>query len=226
MKSSRIQINRRSFFKSSTAAAAAAALFQVPGLYAEQLVTTPSQTEGPYFPDKFPLDTDNDLIVLNDSITPAVGEVTWLSGRVIDTSGAPVRNTTVEIWQCDAKGSYIHSQGGNPRNKGEKDAHFQGFGRFLTSSKGEYFFRTIKPVSYPGRTPHIHVIVRKGDKRLLTTQCYIKGHQMNDNDGVLRSIRDPKIKDLCMVDWKPLNDSPTPSWAAEFNIIVGATPEA
>lgn len=36
-------------------------------------------TEGPFYPDKMPLDTDNDLLIVNDSITPAVGEVTYVS---------------------------------------------------------------------------------------------------------------------------------------------------
>ena len=32
--------------------------------------------------------------------------------------------------------------------------HALGFGRFLTGSSGEYYFRTVKPVPYPGRAPH------------------------------------------------------------------------
>jgi len=78
----------------------------------------------------------------------------------------------VEIWQVDASGSYIHSRSGD---RGKRDKNFQGYGRFLTGSKGEYYFRTIKPVGYQTRTPHIHVIVKKGDRRLLTTQLYVKG---------------------------------------------------
>lgn len=213
---------RRHFFQSS--AVGAAALFSTPGLFAETLLKTPRQTEGPYYPDKFPLDTDNDLIMLNDSLTPAIGEITYLSGQIIDTKGSPVKNAVVEIWQCDGKGSYLHSKGANPRNGRQRDNHFQGFGRFLTGSKGEYFFRTIKPVPYPGRTPHIHVIVKKGEKRLITTQCYIKGHEMNARDGVLRNIRDPKLKQLCMVDWKPITDSKTKEYTAHWDIIVGLTP--
>lgn len=213
---------RRQFLRG--ALAGYAALVTCPGAFAEALQMTPPQTEGPYYPDKFPLDTDNDLIVVNDALTPAVGEITYLSGTVTDVHGSPVRNATVEIWQCDSQGSYLHSRGANPTNGGRRDTGFQGFGRFLTSSKGQYFFRTIKPVPYPGRTPHIHVIVKKGDKRLLTTQCYIAGHELNANDGVLRSIRNPDLRELCMVKWTPVADAPTPQFTAEFNIIVGATP--
>src|SRR5688572_3565283 len=88
---------------------AAAGFFTTPGAFAEALTMTPRQTEGPFYPDKLPLDTDNDLLILNDSITPAVGEVTYLSGRILGPNGAPIRGATIEIWQCDANGVYIHS---------------------------------------------------------------------------------------------------------------------
>src|SRR5688572_16968225 len=130
--------------------ALAAAWFTMPGAFAEELVVTPQQTEGPFYPNRLPLDTDNDLLIINDSITPAVGQVTRLNGRVLDRHGDPVRNATVEIWQVDNKGVYLHSRSGNSTRR---DPNFQGFGRFETDSTGRYFFRTIKPVPYAGCTP-------------------------------------------------------------------------
>src|SRR5918992_508806 len=91
------------------AGAAAAACWFAPGAFAEELTRTPAQTEGPFYPDRLPLDTDNDLLIINDEITPAVGEVTWLSGRILDAKGDPIRNAVVEIWQVDSKGAYLHS---------------------------------------------------------------------------------------------------------------------
>jgi protocatechuate 3,4-dioxygenase beta subunit len=102
-----------------------------------------------------------------------------------------VRNALVEIWQVDNNGVYIHSK---DRRHDLHDGHFQGYGRFLTGSGGEYHFRTIKPVVYPGRTPHIHFKIGKNEKELLTTQCYIKGEPHNERDGVYRGIRDPKAR--------------------------------
>ena len=216
--------SRRHFIQS--AMLGSAVLFTTRGAFAEALVATPAQTEGPYYPDHLPLDTDNDLIVLNDSLTPAVGEITHLSGRVLDLKGQPIRNATVEIWQCDNRGHYLHTQGRNRRTEEKRDSNFQGYGRFLTPSSGEYYFRTIKPVAYPGRPPHIHVIVRQGDRRLLTTQCYIKGHPLNDeNDGVLRSIRDARARESVMVEWTPIPDSRVGAYAAKFDIVIGRTPE-
>src|SRR5215218_1027184 len=128
--------NRRRFLSNL---ALGAALFTTPGLLANELVRTPAQTEGPFYPDHLPLDTDNDLLIVNDSITPAVGDITWLSGRVLNESGEPVRNATVEIWQVDNNGVYLHT---DSDRHARRDSNFQGFGRFVTGSSGEYVFRT------------------------------------------------------------------------------------
>src|SRR5512145_1383525 len=178
--------------------------FVVPGAFAEALVRTPRQTEGPFYPDHLPLDTDNDLLVINDGITPAVGEVTYLSGRILDGRGDPIRNAVVEIWQCDNNGAYLHSKTGNSE---KRDKNFQGFGRFVTGSSGEYLFRTIKPVPYPGRAPHIHYKVKRSGKELLVTQCYIKGHPGNEKDGIWKSIKDERQRAAVTVDFAPLKGS-------------------
>jgi protocatechuate 3,4-dioxygenase beta subunit len=202
--------------------AASTAFLTVPGLFAEELTRTPAQTEGPFYPDKLPLDTDNDLLILNDKLTPAVGEITHLTGRVLDLNGKPLRNVVVEIWQCDNNGSYLHT---GSSNKEKEDKNFQGFGRFLTSSTGEYYFRTIKPVPYPGRTPHIHFAIRSKGKELLVTQCYVKGHPNNDRDGIYRSLRDEKSRAALTVDFAPLKESKVGELAAKFDIVLGTTPE-
>ena len=213
---------RRVFLQRS--AALSPALFLAPGLFAQELEKTlrrtPAQTEGPFYPDQLPLDTDNDLLVLNDASTPALGEVTHLSGRVLTAAGEPVRGATVEIWQADANGNYIHTRGGDAARR---DAGFQGFGRFLTDSTGRYYFRTIKPVPYGGRTPHIHLAVNRKNERLLTTQCYVKGHPRNGRDGVLRGTPQDQVERL-MVNFEPLKDSAAGEYAAAFDVVLGGTP--
>ena len=211
--------DRRTFI---TSLAFAATFFAVPGAFANELVLTPRQTEGPFFPDKLPLDTDNDLLIINDAVTPAVGEVTWLSGRVLNERGEPVRNAVVEIWQVDKNGAYLHSRSGN---REQRDGNFQGFGRFVTGSSGEYLFRTIKPVPYPGRTPHIHFGIKTKGRERFTTQCYIEGEPQNERDGVLRGIRDPKAKASVIVPFVPLKESRIGELAARFDIVLGFTPE-
>src|SRR5262245_29278513 len=216
-----LRSSRRGFLG---ALALGAAYFTTPGLFADELsrVKTPPQTEGPFYPDKLPLDTDNDLLVINDAITPAVGEVTHLSGKILDARGEPVRNALVEIWQVDAKAVYIHTR---CPDQDKRDKNFQGFGRFLTGSSGEYYFRTIKPVPYPGRTPHIHFKVKRGGKELLTTQCYVKGEPLNEKDGIFRAIRDPKARDAILVDFAPVKGSRLGELTARFDIVLGVTPE-
>ena len=202
--------------------AAGSALFAAPGAFAEALTRTPAATEGPFYPDHLPLDTDNDLLILNTSTTSALGDVAYVSGRILDANGSPLRNAVVEIWQCDNNGAYLHSRTGNAD---KKDKNFQGYGRFLTGSTGDYLFRTIKPVSYPGRTPHIHYKVKLGTKELLTTQLYIKGHAGNDKDGIWRSIKDGKARESCTVDFAPLPGAKAGELAAKIDIVLGFTPE-
>jgi protocatechuate 3,4-dioxygenase, beta subunit len=211
--------NRRVFLSTLTLSAAA---FTTRGLFADELVRTPKQTEGPFYPNKLPLDTDNDLLVINDGITPAVGEVTYLTGRILDAKGDPVRNALVEIWQVDNNGAYIHTK--DP-NAASHDKNFQGFGRFLTGSTGEYYFRTIKPVLYTGRTRHIHYKIKRGSKELLTTQCYVKGESANERDFIYRGIRDPKARDSVTIDFTPIPGSRIGELAAKFDVVLGFTPE-
>src|SRR6266481_7549161 len=209
--------NRRRFLRRLSLGAA---LFTVPGAFAEELVRTPRQTEGPFYPDHLPLDTDNDLIIVNEAATPAVGEITHLWGRILDGRGAPLRNALVEIWQVDGNGVYLNRHD----THAARDKNFQGFGRFLTGSSGEYYFRTIKPVPYPGRTPHVHYKVKRNGKELLTTQCFIKGHPGNARDGVWRGMRDETTRASVLVDFAPIKDSRIGELAAKFDIVLGFTP--
>ncbi len=199
-----------------------AAFFSMPGAFAEQLMRTPAQTEGPFYPDHLPLDTDNDLLVVNDSLTPAVGEVTYLSGRILGPTGEPVRNAVVEIWQCDHSGVYLHS---GSDNAAKRDRNFQGFGRFVTGSMGEYLFRTIKPVPYPGRTPHIHFKIKRTGHELLTTHCYIKGYAGNPRDGIWRDLGSAEKQAAVTVDFAPLPGAKAGELTAKFDVVLGVTPE-
>ncbi len=209
---------RRRFLKDIAFTAAA---FSTPGLLAEELTKTAKQAEGPFYPDKLPLDTDNDLIIINDTIAPAVGEITHLTGRVLSQSGAPIRNAVVEIWQADSTGSYIHTRG----RREKMDKNFQGFGRFMTGSTGEYYFRCIKPTKYVGRPPHIHYAIYQNGKRVLTTQLYIKGDPTNEKDFLFRQAKTAEAKATLVTDFKPIPQSKTGELAANWDVVLGVTPE-
>ena len=146
------------------------------------LRVTPAQTEGPFYPVVFPNDTDHDLL-RNGNLTYPEGQAAWLEGSVSDLQGRPVKGAQVEIWQCDGAGHYHHAGDG-----GRADNRFQGFGRVTVGTDGSYRFRTIRPVAYSGRTPHIHVKVRLGRRELLTTQLYVAEEPGNTRDFLWRSM--------------------------------------
>lgn len=204
-----------------------AALFTVPGAFAEELsrktvTKTAWVEEGPFYPPKLPLDTDNDLLIVNNNITPAVGDITHLSGRLLNASGDPVRNATIEIWCVDHDGVYLADRG----NQSQFDANFQGFGRFLTSSTGEYYFRTLKPVRYPGRqAPHIHFKIKTKGQPEWTTQLFIKGYPGNEQDGVYLQIAGA-ARETVTKDFTSVKDSRIGELAAQFDIVLGFTPKA
>jgi protocatechuate 3,4-dioxygenase, beta subunit len=178
--------------------------------------------EGPFYPDRLPLDTDNDLIVINNALTPAVGEITHLSGRILGANGSPLRNAIVEIWQVDNNGSYLHSQS---ENRERHDRNFQGFGRFLTGTSGEYYFRTIKPVPYPGRTRHVHFKVKLRGMPDFTTQLYVRDDPGNARDRLYNSIREQRARDSITASFSPIPNSRIGELAARFDIILASTPE-
>lgn len=191
-----------------------------PGAFAERLLT-PAQTLGPFYPDQLPLDQDNDLLIVDDHLTPASGTVVHLYGLILDARGKPLKDALVEIWQVDAHGVYLHSRGGE---RNARDVNFQGYGRFVTGANGEYRFRTIRPVAYPGRTPHIHVAVTLPGQPRFVTQCYIRGERDNQRDGVLNAIRDPQARERLIVPFVPVAGSTAGEQVARFDIVLGFTP--
>jgi len=214
-----IPIDRRRFFKSMAVATTG---FTVAGSFAEALTLTPSMTQGPYYPDNIPLDKDNDLLYLSDHLTPAIGTITYLSGRVLDSSGNPIRGALVELWHADNGGSYIHSQGAQ---RTTRDANFQGFGQYLTGSTGGYRFRTIKPGLYTGRTRHFHVGITLPGRTRFTTQLFWAGEAANSTDSVLNGIADGAQRESVIKTYTAVPDTTTGEVQTTWDIVMGLTPE-
>src|SRR5438045_2379558 len=116
----------------------------------------PQQAPGPFYPRSYPEDSDHGLVHVKGRAEPAKGTVIRVAGRILDRAGRPLAGARVEIWQCDQNGRYHHVQDGGGRTL---DDNFQGFGRTVADADGRYNFVTIRPVPYPGRTPHIHFAV-------------------------------------------------------------------
>ena len=171
---------------------------------------TPRQTEGPFYPVNLPKDSDFDLL-RNGSQAYTRGQPAWVEGSVTDLQGKPLSGAQVEIWQCDEAGHYHH-----PGDGGKADPAFQGFGRVTVGADGRYRFRTIRPVAYSGRTPHIHVKVKLASRELLTTQLYVAGDPHNERDFLWRNLGDRR--ELLTVAFRPGSDG----LQASFPIVVRA----
>jgi protocatechuate 3,4-dioxygenase, beta subunit len=132
---------------------------------------TPSDAEGPFYPTRLPSEADADLTRVAGRANAAKGTPLEISGRVVGTDGKPLAGAKVELWQCDAHGRYHHVDG----DPGTRDENFQGYGVVMTDSEGRYAFRTIRPVPYGGRPPHLHFKLAHARAQPLTTQLYPRG---------------------------------------------------
>ncbi len=187
-----------------------------------KLALTPRQSTGPFYPRRLPLDSDNDLVTVAGRAQGAAGTVSHVMGRVLDSAGNPLGGMRVEIWQCDSRGVYHH-----PRDSrgAEADHDFQGYGRTVTGDDGAYRFRTIAPVPYPGRAPHIHFALSGRGLSGFTTQMYIAGHPLNDGDFVLRRIPEGPARQSILVEFGPGDAIEPGARLANFDIVLALTPE-
>jgi protocatechuate 3,4-dioxygenase beta subunit len=182
------------------------------------LQPTPAQTAGPFYPVTFPPDSDNDLIHVAGHSGSARGTAARITGRVLDRDGRPVSGARVEIWQCDANGRYHYVR--DDRADRPRDDNFQGYGTATADPSGVYQFLTIKPVAYPGRTPHIHFAVSGRGFERFVTQMYVAGEPENAIDPVLTGVRDPVLRDRLIVALNPAHDANPAVLKGEFDIVL------
>jgi len=185
---------------------------------AARLTPTPAQSAGPFYPTEPPPEDDHDLTHVRGGNGIARGRITDLSGRLLDPDGRPISATRIEIWQCDANGHYHHPL--DPSD--ERDPNFQGFGHAITDADGRYRFRTIRPVPYPGRTPHIHFAVFPRGERRFTTQLYVRDEPRNAADFLFGRIP-PDRRALVLADFLPARREGV-ELAASFDLILSVTP--
>lgn len=181
---------------------------------ARQLLITPRQSEGPFYPDRMPPDIDADLLRVPGRKPYSRGQVAHVRGRVLDGAGQPLAGIKVEIWQCDAAGRYHHTQDG-----GRADPDFQGYGHAVTRKDGAYAFRTIRPAAYAGRTPHIHFKLSAAGRERLTTQMYVAGDPGNLRDGLFQRLR-PAAQRALAVPFRRADQIEPGALLGVFNIVL------
>lgn len=151
-----------------------------------------TMTDGPFYPPRAwreqwaDWDADLSRVQRDGRVMQAQGEALGLELRLIDVNGRIVDGAEVEIWQCDALAAYRH-----PRVQqvaGSYDEGFQGFGASRSGPDGQTRFRTIRPVPYPGRTPHVHIKLRHASFGELTSQLFIAGETGNTRDFLWRAL--------------------------------------
>ena len=170
----------------------------IPDISSGSLTRTPWQGEGPFYPDKIPEDTDNDLVKNGEYSIEAGGKILILNGILVNLDSQPVNGVSIEIWQTDKNGVYLHS---DSFARDIMDKQFQGFGRTKTVRNGRFFFRTIVPTEYPGRTPHIHMKLWSEGQNVLTTQLYIHNHPQNEKDFLFQrmSLTEQRINSMKLI---------------------------
>ena len=188
----------------------------IPGISCGSLIRTPWQGEGPFYPDKIPVDTDNDLVKNGDNSFEAGGKILILNGILLNPDSEPVNHVSIEIWQTDKNGVYMHS-GSFARDI--MDKQFQGFGRTKTDRNGRFFFRTLVPTEYPGRTPHIHMKLWREGQNVLTTQLYIHNHPQNESDFLFQrmSLTEQRINSMKLI---PATNKNTAEYRTFVKIVV------
>jgi protocatechuate 3,4-dioxygenase, beta subunit len=214
----RLPLPRRHLLAASMAGAGAL-LLSGPTRALAALLPTPQQTTGPFYPETLPADADNDLLHVAGRGEPARGVPTQIAGRVLDRNGRPLSGARVEIWQCDANGRYHHVRDGGADRA--RDQNFQGFGQTVTDATGAYRFLTIRPVPYPGRTPHIHFAVSARGVPRFVTQMYVAGEPGNERDALLLGIGDPAARARVVVPLEQAPDVGPGGLAGRFDIVLG-----
>jgi protocatechuate 3,4-dioxygenase, beta subunit len=182
-----------------------------------------SEATGPVFGHERVGPLDHDLT--RQHAGEPIGERIVLTGRVLDGDGRRVRDSLVEIWQCNAAGRYAHAV---DRHPAPLDPNFTGAGRCLTDREGRYRFVTIKPGAYPWqnhdnawRPAHVHFsLFGPAFATRLVTQMYFPGDPLFAQDPIFNSVRDPAARER-MISRLDLSMT-EPDWALgyRFDIVL------
>jgi catechol 1,2-dioxygenase len=173
---------------------------------------------------------------MGDSISlDGKGEPLYMSGKVLNESGVPIEGALLDVWQTSYDGFYDVQDARQPAMNLR--------GQFTTGDEGRYFFRSVKPSSYPipsdgtvgtmlaalGRHPmrpaHVHFIVSAPGYQSVTTHVFVDGDPYLDSDavfGVKESLIVPFVRhdDPAAAERLGLGN---PFYTAEYDFVLVRT---
>lgn len=212
---------RRRFALATGAALAALAC---PALASSRRTVAP-MTDGPFYPPRAwreqwsDWDADLSRVQRDGRTLVARGEHLGLELRLLDANGRIVDGAEFEIWQCDALAAYHHPD--VRQTAGSFDEAFQGFGASRSDREGAVRFRSIRPVPYPGRTPHIHVKLRHASFGELTSQLFIAGDPGNARDFLWRALQ-PADREMLEMKLQPAAAGTGLRWQVQHTLVLPA----
>ncbi len=196
----------------------AAGLAGMPSAFGEEGLRreTAEDALGPFFPLSLPKDQDFDLSRVAGHKARALGQLLYVSGRVVNPRGEPIANALLEVWQANAAGRYAHP---GDTSSAPLDPNFQGYARIRSGPDGSYRLKTIQPGLYGPRTRHIHFDVRGRASRLVT-QMYFEGEAANETDPLLKLQEPEDRKTLIARPGAPLTGQERDVLAVSWDIVL------
>lgn len=188
---------------------------------------TPGALLGPFYRGRSPEYVDGASIVADGS----PGAPLFVRGRVVDTTGAPVRGALVDVWQASPIGLYENQDPDQP------DMNLRG--RFRTDAQGYFRLRSVRPAGYPVpthgpvgrllekqhrhpyRPAHIHFVVVAEGYETLISQVFADDSEYLGSDVVFGVNRALVGKFAAHEDGKAAAPDVTgPYYTLEYEFVV------
>ncbi len=151
-------------------------------------------------------------------------ETCLFQGKVTDLDGTPLQGVRIDVWSDNEDGFYdVQQPGVQPRHNNR--------GVFVTGPDGRYWFRGIKPVSYPipddgpvgqmlgqlGRHPfrpaHMHFIVSCAGFETVVTHTFVAGDDYLQSDAVFG------VKQSLIAPFAPVENGDA-KWLSTFDFVL------
>jgi protocatechuate 3,4-dioxygenase beta subunit len=165
--------------------------------------------------------TSNNLRRKTGSGFFSAGRVMIINGRLLDAACTPISSATINIWQTDSYGKYLHeAHMMEDSDDNNYDQYFSGTGSATTDNLGYFSFITVFPGSHENRAPHIKFMVQHRDFIDFQTEMFFSDYEENDKDPVLQKV-ESSLRPLLMAQLASIyRDSSM--YVYKFNITLNS----